>query len=77
MCIRDRSNAFLATTNGNSGYNDVELYTPQSSGAVTIYMDMNAVNSTGATYPVSHSNLMPFINLNYIIALNGLYPSQY
>ena len=37
-------------------------------------MDTNAVTSTGGSQ--AHNNLQPFLTMNFIIALQGLYPSR-
>jgi microcystin-dependent protein len=37
-------------------------------------MNGNIVSAAGGGQ--SHSNMMPFITLNYIISLEGLFPSQ-
>ena len=34
----------------------------------------NAVSNTGGSQP--HDNMMPFLCINFILALNGIYPSQ-
>lgn len=56
----------LARTRGGTGY------APGS--ASTTDMAAEAVGSTGGTQP--HDNMQPFLTLNYIIALVGLYPSR-
>jgi microcystin-dependent protein len=72
----DPTNAFLAASNGNNGYSDVELYSPVSTNAKYISMDDNAINYNNGTDPaMPHDNMMPYIALNYIIATQGLFPS--
>ena len=56
-----------ANTEPASVYNNV----PPDTGTA---MDANAVDSTGGSQ--SHSNLMPFQCVNFIIALFGVFPSR-
>ena len=44
------------------------------SGAPNVDMNVNAVNLTGGGQ--AHTNLQPYLVLNFIIALVGLYPSR-
>ncbi|SFD15477.1 Microcystin-dependent protein [Chitinophaga sp. CF118] len=78
----DPTNNFLAQTNGNDStvqppYPDVKLYTtlPLPSGPSTpnVTLDVNSLSMTGGTQP--HDNMMPYVCINYIIALNGIFPS--
>lgn len=39
-------------------------------------MPGNAVSSTGSGFPQEHENRQPFLALNYIIALVGIFPSR-
>jgi|WetSurMetagenome_2_1015567.scaffolds.fasta_scaffold519137_1 microcystin-dependent protein len=72
----DPTNAYLAATNGNNGYSDVELYSPISTGATDISMDDNAINKNDGTDPaLPHENMMPYTALNYIIATQGIFPT--
>jgi microcystin-dependent protein len=59
----DPSNAFLAPV--NAGY-----------GAPTNLMPLSpqSVTSVGGSQP--HNNMMPYLTLNFIIALQGIFPSQ-
>ena len=80
----DPVNNMLAVTNGNNNtgptaYPDVNLYTtlPLPGGGTTVpnaLLDPAAVGPTGGTQP--HDNMMPYITINYIIALYGIYPSH-
>lgn len=45
-----------------------------STGAPTAPMAGDAISSVGGSQP--HDNLMPFLCVNFIIALVGIYPSQ-
>lgn len=57
---------FSATgVNVNNGASGAKLH-PSSIG----------ISSTGSDTPTPHNNLSPFIVVNYIIALQGIYPSQ-
>jgi microcystin-dependent protein len=78
----DPSNNFLAQTNGNDStvqppYPDVKLYTtlplPAGPSAPNVILDVNALGLTGGTQP--HDNMMPYVCINFIIALNGIFPS--
>lgn len=44
------------------------------SGAPTMAMDANALAPAGGTQP--HDNMPPFVALNHIISLFGIFPSQ-
>jgi microcystin-dependent protein len=56
-----------AGSSGNAVYNAVS---PAPGGA----MNPNAVTQTGGSQP--HNNLQPYLALNWIISLFGIYPSQ-
>lgn len=60
------SNNALAKSNPAAG-----MYTTSSA---TVSLSSNAVSSIGGSR--SHTNLMPFVCINYIIALFGIYPSR-
>jgi microcystin-dependent protein len=76
-------NNFLAATNGNNSvitppYPDVTLYTtlPLPSGGTSVpnvMLDTMALSPTGGTQP--HDNMMPYVCLNFIISLYGIFPS--
>lgn len=58
---------------GNSfGFNE-ESYTTYDGNNVGA-LSGNALSNTGGTQP--HNNLQPLLGLNFIIALQGLYPSR-
>lgn len=78
----DPTNNFLAQTNGDNStvqppYPDVKLYTtlPLPAGPTTpnVLLDPAALSMTGATLP--HDNMMPYVCINFIIALTGIFPS--
>jgi microcystin-dependent protein len=55
----------------NSGNQPVNLY---GSGAPSQVMNASSVTNTGGSQP--HNNMMPYLTLNFIIALQGIFPSQ-
>ena len=78
----DPTNNMLAATNGNNStisppYPDVKLYTtlplPSGPTAPNVTMAPNAISLTGGSQP--HNNMMPYVCINFIIALYGIYPS--
>ncbi len=52
------------------GFNSNNPYTP----AANVSMNPNCVLPTGGSQP--HENMSPFLVLNFIIALQGIFPSQ-
>lgn len=59
----DPTNAFLAPVNGGYGpANNLTTLSPQT------------ITSVGGSQP--HNNMMPYLVLNFIIALQGIFPSQ-
>ncbi len=70
--------------NGNAGAMDVgaavnatwgsNAANPYSSVAPDVAMNPSCILNTGGSQP--HTNLQPFLVLNYIIALQGVFPSQ-
>jgi len=59
----DPTNAFFAPVNG--GYADP---------ANLVTLSPQSVTSVGGSQP--HNNMMPYLTLNFIIALQGIFPSQ-
>ena len=49
------------------------IYSPNAAQATT-QLPSNAVSFTGGNLP--HNNLMPYLTLNYCIALQGIFPSR-
>jgi len=47
---------------------------PYSATAPTVAMAVPAVQNTGGNQP--HDNMLPYLAINFIIALYGIYPSQ-
>lgn len=60
-------NALLATTQGNRKIYD-------SSGKANAAMDPSTVGSSGGGQ--THDNMQPYLCINFIIALEGIYPSR-
>ncbi len=60
-------NNSLARSSGSFSYQ-------QNSSSNLVSLNSNAVGNTGGSQ--SHNNLQPLIAINYIIALQGLYPSR-
>ncbi len=46
---------------------------PYGSGSNLTYMSPKATTNSGGNQP--HSNIKPYVCVNFIIALNGIYPS--
>jgi len=60
------------TPGGNRlGRSQSDVYTQ---GATNQALASDAIGNTGGSQP--HNNLMPYLAMNYIIALNGTYPSR-
>jgi microcystin-dependent protein len=59
----DPTNAFLAPVNGGYG----------PAGSLTT-LEPSSVSSVGGNQP--HNNMMPYLTLNFCIALQGIFPSR-
>lgn len=73
------ANVGLATTaRSDSGFLTRYADTTQTgtNTPTVVEMDALSITPTGATGPQSHTNIMPFMALNYIICVNGMYPSR-
>lgn len=57
----------LARSVGGNGYSDL---------ASDVGMHESAVSESGVDDPLAHNNMQPFLTINFIIALVGLYPSR-
>lgn len=70
------ANNYLAAPVDTSAHNaNLGLYLPQSTTPLVIdTIDPNSISSTGNNLP--HENLMPYLTINYIIALTGIFPQQ-
>ena len=56
-----------------NNFTGVPVGTAYATGS-TVAMASNALSNTGGSQ--SHNNMQPFIAMNFIIALQGLYPSR-
>jgi microcystin-dependent protein len=71
--VADPTNAILAQGNSGSGRAPVPLSDYVSSGA-TGTLAPTTISLSGGSQP--HSNIQPFLCVNFIIALNGIFPSR-
>ena len=70
--VSDTANATLGDPTGNNWANNGK---PQwCTSAPNAVMNPAAVTNIGGSQP--HTNLMPYLVLNFIIALQGIFPSQ-
>jgi microcystin-dependent protein len=71
-------NAVSPTANAPAIPNDVlatadgAVYAPATSGLVA--MDPSTIGATGGSQP--HTNIQPYLTLNFCIALQGIFPSR-
>jgi microcystin-dependent protein len=63
--------AGATAASGNTWGDGVTIYSP---AAPSIAMNPNTVQQTGGTQP--HSNFMPYLCIDFIISLFGVFPSQ-
>ncbi len=68
---KDPANQFLATVPGAAGPTAVNIY---GSGPANSTLNAGAVSSTGSSQPVDIRS--PYLTLNWIIALVGVFPSR-
>ena len=68
----DTADSGVATNNVPAQSTLVDLYSTESP---TLNMASSAINNVGGSQ--SHTNLMPYLCINYIIALFGIYPSRH
>jgi microcystin-dependent protein len=66
------SNNYLATTNAMFGADPIAVNTYNGSPGGTLAV--NTIGATGGNQP--HANLQPSLCLNYIICLEGIFPSR-
>jgi|HubBroStandDraft_1064217.scaffolds.fasta_scaffold120849_2 microcystin-dependent protein len=69
----DPTGGLLSKTN-NGDRTSPLAYPTYSNAASTGNLANNAISMTGGNLP--HSNLQPFLVVNFIIALNGIFPSR-
>ncbi|MDF3213138.1 phage tail protein [Mesorhizobium sp. M7A.F.Ca.CA.001.09.2.1] len=80
--IPSHSHPMLASGNTGTGSNPQGNVLDQMSGAILLYKDQPptipmsavAVNSIGGSQP--HSNFQPYLCVDFIISLFGIFPSQ-
>ncbi|HKC63970.1 MAG TPA: tail fiber protein [Pyrinomonadaceae bacterium] len=80
--IPSHSHPLVASTQTGLDKSPNGRVTDQTSGGVLIYIEegtdqnmaANAINPDGGSQP--HTNLQPFLVLNFIISLFGIFPSQ-
>ena len=80
--IPAHSHPMLASGNTGTGSNPQGNVLDQMSGAILFYKQQQAtvalsassVSAVGGSQP--HSNLQPYLTLNFIISLFGIFPSQ-
>ncbi|MFY9556236.1 MAG: tail fiber protein [Blastocatellia bacterium] len=79
--IPAHSHALLASTNSGTSANAVNQVLARTTGAITIYIEDNptlnmnaqAIGSVGGSQP--HTNFQPYLCVDFIISLFGLFPS--
>lgn len=79
--IPAHTHALLATTNAGSGASPAGNLLAQTSGGIQLYyegqatdpMNNQAITPAGGSQP--HTNLQPYLCVNFIISLFGIYPS--
>jgi microcystin-dependent protein len=69
-----RLNATLNTPVGNAWGKSGTGDTPYSAGPPNITMSSSATAPAGAGQP--HNNLMPYVTINFVIALVGIFPPR-
>jgi microcystin-dependent protein len=80
--IPAHSHALLAVATTGTANDPTGRLTDQTSGVIEIYIEQSAdtamsnqaITSVGGSQP--HSNLQPFLCVNFIISLFGIFPSQ-
>jgi microcystin-dependent protein len=71
--VSDPTNAILAQGNSGAGRSPVPVSNYVSTAAAGTLAPA-AISSSGGNQP--HSNIQPFLCINFIIALNGIFPSR-
>jgi len=80
--IPAHTHAMLASLNAAGGDNPANNLLGQSSSAIRLYrqqtanagMNASAIQSTGGSQP--HTNFQPYLCVDFIISLFGIFPSQ-
>ena len=71
----DPNGAILGATDGNIVYNSEGASGSEKLGGVTTALALGGQSAnTGANQPIN--NLQPSLGVNYIIALQGIFPSR-
>ncbi len=71
--VADPTNALLAQGNSGSGRDSVAV-SNYTSGAATGTLAPTSISIAGGNQP--HANIQPFLCVNFIIALQGIFPSR-
>ena len=78
--VPSHTHALLATSAGANSSNPANAILATSSqvsmyfaGAANVNMRANVISSTGGSQP--HTNVQPYLTINFIISVYGLYPS--
>jgi microcystin-dependent protein len=58
---------------GKQNQNVARIYSPNAASATTVMSPM-AISVTGSSFP--HNNMMPYLALNYCIAMQGIVPAR-
>lgn len=67
-------NRLVASGNVLSRVTGATPYVPQSSSPSLTSMSASTLSATGGGQP--HNNMMPYLTLNFCIAIQGIYPSR-
>ena len=75
------THALMATTNAGTSASPAGAVLAQTSGGINLYyegqstdpMNNQAITPAGGSQP--HTNLQPYLGMNFIISLFGIYPS--
>ena len=81
--IPNHTHAVKSVSTGTSAKSP-EAALPAASGATPVYasaapdtsLNAGAVTAAGAPAPAPHDNMQPFLCVNFIISLFGIYPTQ-
>lgn len=72
--VADPTNALLAQGNSGSGRSPVAVSDYVPAGPPTGTLAPTSISNTGGNQP--HSNIQPFLCVNFIISLQGIFPSR-
>jgi len=71
--VASGDNATQANAAGNV-LSQTPTYTPYISGGTDTALSPSAITSVGGNQP--HDNMQPYLGINFIISLFGIFPSQ-